>query len=175
MLIFPYSLTPTLTRKDFETRFQAVVPVGEILSSKGKYHRQFDALFSNASIVKDSHTTREKAKEYLKELIHRLEYTGLRKDNPAYYGMRSSTSNFATELYRLESLQFQALGAQNEESYFSFPNWAVGHRWEKIKASFGIDTDPIDQIQSKIHITKIPKKITNNFFLTLFCSSEYFV
>ena len=76
---------------------------------------------------------------------------GLRKDNPAYYGMRSSTSNFATELYRLESLQFQALGAQNEESYFSFPNWAVGHRWGKVKSNFGIDTDPIDQIQSKIH------------------------
>ena len=68
--------------------------------------------------------------------------------------MRSSTSNFATELYRLESLQFQALGAQNEESYFSFPNWAVGHRWGKVKSNFGIDTDPIDQIQSKIHLRK---------------------
>ena len=76
MIQFFYSLSSTLTRKDFETRFQAVVPVGEILSSKGKYHQQFDALFSNASIVKDSHTTREQAKEYLKELIHRLEYTG---------------------------------------------------------------------------------------------------
>ena len=87
-------------------------------------------------------------------------FLGLRKDNPAYYGMRSSTSNFATELYRLESLQFQALGAQNEESYFSFPNWAVGHRWGKVKSNFGIDTDPIDQIQSKIHL----KKKHQNFF-----------
>ena len=87
-------------------------------------------------------------------------FLGLRKDNPAYYGMRSSTSNFATELYRLESLQFQALGAQNEESYFSFPNWAVGHRWGKVKSNFGIDTDPIDQIQSKIHL----KKTSKNFF-----------
>ena len=74
--------------------------------------------------------------------------------------MRSSTSNFATELYRLESLQFQALGAQNEESYFSFPNWAVEHRWGKVKSNFGIDTDPIDQIQSKIHL----KKKHQNFF-----------
>ena len=97
-------------------------------------------------------------------------FLGLRKDNPAYYGMRSSTSNFATELYRLESLQFQALGAQNEESYFSFPNWAVGHRWGKVKSNFGIDTDPIDQIQSKIHLKK-----TSKFFLTFICSSKYFV
>ena len=164
------ALTPSLSRLDFETRFQAVVPVGEILSVKGKYHPQYDALFTNASIVKDSHTVRENAKEYLKELIHRLEYTGLRKDNPAYYGMRSSTSNFATELYRLESLQFQALGAQNEESYFAFPNWAIGHRWGKIKASFGIDTDPIDQIQSK------SEGIVHYIYNTLvICSSEYFV
>ena len=88
---------------------------------------------------------------FLRFARSQLLFLGLRKDNPAYYGMRSSTSNFATELYRLESLQFQALGAQNEESYFSFPNWAVGHRWGKVKSNFGIDTDPIDQIQSKIH------------------------
>ena len=84
--------------------------------------------------------------------------------------MRSSTSNFATELYRLESLQFQALGAQNEESYFSFPNWAVGHRWGKVKSNFGIDTDPIDQIQSKIHL----KKKTSNFFFYLYLQFQVF-
>ena len=106
---------------------------------------------------------------FLRFARSQLFFLGLRKDNPAYYGMRSSTSNFATELYRLESLQFQALGAQNEESYFSFPNWAVGHRWGKVKSNFGIDTDPIDQIQSKIHLKKNIK-----FFFDLYLQFQVF-
>ena len=123
--------------------------MGEILSMKGKYHREYDALFQNTSLTKDSHTARENAKLYLMELIKRLEMTGIRQDNPAYFGMRNSESNFATEIYRLESLQFQALGAQSDESYFPFPNWKVAKRWAKVKQNFGIDTeDPIDQIQS---------------------------
>ena len=37
---------------------KAVNPIGEILSMKGKYHQQYDALYKNHSIDMDAHTVR---------------------------------------------------------------------------------------------------------------------
>ena len=73
---------------------------------------------------------------------------GVRKDNPTYYGMRNSTTNYATEIYRLDSLSFQGLGAQDEESYFEFPNWKNIYRWGKVMKNFGIHREPIDKVKS---------------------------
>ena len=71
------------------------------------------------------------------------------QNNPTYYGMRNSTTNYATEIYRLDTLSFQALGANSEDSYFQFPNWANKKLWDKIRQSFGIGQEPIDRIESK--------------------------
>ena len=129
---------------------KAVNPIGEILSMKGKYHRQYDALHKNNSIDMDAHTVREHAKSYLMDLIKRRQMTGVRKDNPTYYGMKNSTTNYANEIYRLDSLSFQGLGATDEESYFEFPNWKNVYRWGKIMKTFGIDREPIDKVKSKL-------------------------
>ena len=116
---------------------------------KGKYHQQYDALYKNHSIDMDAHTVREHAKLYLMDLIKRRQMTGIRKDNPTYYGMKNSTTNYASEIYRLDSLSFQGLGAKDEESYFEFPNWNNVYRWGKIMKTFGIDREPIDKVKSK--------------------------
>ena len=58
-------------------KFQkAVNPVGEILSMKGSYHKQYDALHQNNSIDIDGHTVRENAKTYLMNLIKHRQFTG---------------------------------------------------------------------------------------------------
>ena len=124
--------------------------MGEILSNKGKYHQQYEALHHNNSIDLDAHKVRENAKAYLMELIKRREFTGIRGDNPTYYGMRNSTSNYATEIYRLDALTFQGLGAKHIESYFQFPNWDNLYRWAKIRNNFNIDREPIDKVESKL-------------------------
>ena len=98
---------------------KAVNPIGEILSMKGKYHQQYDALYKNHSIDMDAHTVREHAKLYLMDLIKRRQMTGIRKDNPTYYGMKNSTTNYASEIYRLDSLSFQGLGAKDEDTHYS--------------------------------------------------------
>jgi len=140
-------LASILSPRDFEIRFKAVNPIGEILSMKGKYHQQYDALYKNHSIDMDAHTVREHAKLYLMDLIKRRQMTGIRKDNPTYYGMKNSTTNYASEIYRLDSLSFQGLGAKDEESYFEFPNWSNVYRWGKIMKTFGIDREPIDKVK----------------------------
>ena len=124
------------------------------MSTKGKYHAQYDALHMNNSINLDAHTVRENAKKYLMDLIKRRDFTGPRNDVPTYYGMKNSTSNYATEVLRLDSLSFQGLGAKNEESYFQFPKWDNLYRWAKIMKNFDIDREPIDKIESE-HILNI--------------------
>lgn len=126
---------------------RAVNPVGEILSFNDKYRSQYEALYRNNSIQMDAHTVRERAKHYLMELISKRQFGGYNGNNPNYYGMRNSTRNYATEIIRLDSLSFRGLGANNEESYFSFPNWANTKRWGKIQETFGITSTPLDQIE----------------------------
>ena len=64
--------------------------------------------YKNNSITLDAHTVRESTKEYLLELIKRRQIQS--QKNPTYYGMRNSSTNYATEIYRLDSLTFQNLG-----------------------------------------------------------------
>ena len=139
---------------------KAVNPVGEILSAKGKYRTQYNALYSNRSIDLDAHLAREHTKNYLMELIKRREFTGYYKDNPNYYGMKNSTTNYVTQIYRLDALTFQGLGAQNEESYFKFPNWSQ-KKWNNIKTNFDVDNTPIDQVDSKFGTTLFSSKAKN--------------
>ena len=122
-------------------------PVGEILSGKGKYATQYKALYKNNSVDLDAHIARESTKEYLLELIKRRKIVP--QNNPTYYGMRNSTTNYATEIYRLDTLSFQALGANRDDSYFQFPNWANKKLWDKIRQNFGIGQEPIDRIESR--------------------------
>ena len=90
---------------------------------KGKYHQQYDALYKNHSIDMDAHTVREHAKLYLMDLIKRRQMTGIRKDNPTYYGMKNSTTNYASEIYRLDSLSFQGIHSLNGFHGFLWSQW----------------------------------------------------
>ena len=94
--------------KDIIFLQRAVNPVGEILSKKGKYAVPYEIYYKNNSITLDAHTVRESTKEYLLELIKRRQIQS--QKNPTYYGMRNSSTNYATEIYRLDSLTFQNLG-----------------------------------------------------------------
>ena len=94
--------------KDIIFLQRAVNPVGEILSKKGKYAVPYEIYYKNNSINLDAHTVRESTKEYLLELIKRRQIQS--QKNPTYYGMRNSSTNYATEIYRLDSLTFQNLG-----------------------------------------------------------------
>ena len=142
---------------------KVVHPIGEILKLGGKNQRQYESLYKNNSLDLDAHGVRERTKNYLMELIKRRQLSGYNKDNPNYYAMRNSTSNYATEIYRLDSLSFRGLGANNEESYFQFPNWANQNRWGKIKQTFGIDSEPIDKVESRFNFSVAFRPIFSQF------------
>jgi hypothetical protein len=120
------------------------------LSTKGRYTDQYKALNMNASMDMDAHMVRENTKNYLMELIQRRDFFGPKRDIPDYAGMRNSTTNFATEIIRLDALTFQGLGATHPESYFQFPNWKNERVWNKVKSNFGISMEPIDKVDGII-------------------------
>ncbi len=120
-------------------------PIGEILSSKGRYKEKYETYYSNPDITIDAHTAREDAERYLMALAKNRD---MNPRNPKYLGVRNSSSNFVAQVLRLPALDFISLGDGDDERYFPFPNWNNQRLYGDFKRSLG-EEDPVDTIESK--------------------------
>ena len=134
MLMSTQVLKEVIMPTEFEIRFKAAGPVGDVLSNKGSFKGDWIAMNGDPS-TEGAQPHLQSLQKYLLYLIERREEVLDKKGLSGEYNKTLSGGNLGADILKTSTDGFKRK-AEGATGYFSFPDWNGPH-WKGVVENWG--------------------------------------